>query len=96
MCLILTFVAALISGSVFLYRKNHGGSSKALFTLFCMYFAASLMWTVDSVASVAGGDEFFDISAKDAILGVLIVCLGLLSYGFLRLKDSGNSRNCNF
>ena len=45
-----------------------------------MYWGASLMWTIDGFFSVAEGEPFLNLSADDALLGLLIVICGLAAW----------------
>lgn len=88
MCLIMTIIAALAFSAVYLFQKNKGSNSKPLFSTMLMFWAAALMWSVDGIASVLEGEGFFDISKKDAELGVIIVVAGLAAYAFFRFIES--------
>ena len=48
-----------------------------------MFWAASLMWSMDGVASVLEGEGFFDLSVEDSILGAIIVASGMLVFAVL-------------
>ena len=67
-------------------RKN-GGSTKSLLTAVFMFWAASLMWCVDGIASVLEGEGFFDISAEDAVLGVIIIAAGLFVFAAMYARE---------
>lgn len=83
MCLIITTFAAVIASLVWYIRTPD--NTYRLGTLALMYWGASLMWICDGVASVIGGESFFDLSANDALLGVLIALLGLVAWLVLLL-----------
>lgn len=77
MCLILTFAAAIITSA--LYFLCPGISEKfSLEYLTLMYWGASLMWTVDGFFRLMEGENFFDLSVNDSLLGVLIITCGLI------------------
>ena len=77
MCLIITaLTAAAFTAAYFLNRKN-GRNNKSVFMAMLMFWAASLMWSMDGVASVLDGEGFFDISLEDTILGLIILASGL-------------------
>ncbi|MCR4908740.1 MAG: hypothetical protein K5985_07900 [Lachnospiraceae bacterium] len=89
MCLIITFTAAILS-TVLWYFLLH--DEKYHFTmLLYMFWGATLMWTVDGIFSYAGGEGFFDLSASDAALGMVIV-LSALAVWVVRIlvSDPGN------
>lgn len=75
MCLILTLIAALVSSALW-YKKDKSNAYK-LGTLALMFWGASLMWLVDSVFAAFAGEAFFDISADDTKLGLLIIACGV-------------------
>lgn len=55
------------------------------------------MWCVDGIASVVGGDAFFDFSAEDAVLGAIILALGFAIFAvlFLLEKKTGEELNAD-
>ncbi len=85
MCLIMTIIAALVFSLAFLKNQKKGKEVKSLFTTMLMFWAAALMWSMDGIASVLGGEGFFDLSLEDGILGFIIIASGLLIFGFLSL-----------
>ncbi len=87
MCLIMTIVAAVVFTVLFVASKKRGVASKSVFTTMLMFWAASLMWSVDGIASVLEGEGFFDISVEDTILGVIILAAGLVVFGALSAKE---------
>lgn len=86
MCLIITAIAALLFFLLGLFQKRHGKKSGNEMTVALMFSAAALMWCVDGIASVVGGEGFFDFSRKDFILGLIVVAAGCVLYGVLRLR----------
>lgn len=88
MCLIMTSVTALVFTILWLVTKIRGQERKSLFTSLLMFWAAALMWSVDGIASVIGGESFFDISMEDTILGFIILALGLAIFAFLFIRES--------
>ena len=76
MCLILCSIAAFLS----LYH-----SSFKLKLLPTMYISASIMWTVDNTIAKLSGEDFFDFSLDDTLLGFCIVVSALMFTGFVRL-----------
>ncbi|MCR4717870.1 MAG: hypothetical protein K5656_11900 [Lachnospiraceae bacterium] len=74
MCLIITACAAAITAA--LYFTKYSDEKYNLLMLVLMYLSASLMWSVDGIFSVIGGESFFDMSANDALLGLLVVVAG--------------------
>ena len=80
MCLIITIITAIVFTVAYLLKKQGGKEAKSEFMAMLMFWAASLMWSMDGVASVLGGEEFFDLSMEDTILGAIIVASGLLVF----------------
>lgn len=85
MCLIITTFAAIISTIVW-YAKAPDTTYK-IGTLALMYWGASLMWLGDAIFSVAGGEGFFDLSLDDALLGIVIVMIGLIGWLIVLLSS---------
>ncbi|MGI6212800.1 MAG: hypothetical protein ACOYJJ_09495 [Anaerovoracaceae bacterium] len=83
MCLIITAAAALIATIV--WHAKAPDNTCRIGTLALMYWGAALMWLIDSFFSAAGGEGFFDFSAGDALLGVVIVLIGLAAWALLLL-----------
>ena len=80
MCLIITACTAAAFTLAFFMKKKSGGDNKSVFMAMLMFWAASLMWSMDGVASVLEGEGFFDISLEDTILGVIILASGLIVF----------------
>ncbi len=80
MCLIMTICAALLFTLFFALAKKNNRNTKSFLTTSLMFWAASLMWSVDGIASVLEGERFFDISKEDTILGAIIIAAGLLVF----------------
>ena len=80
MCLIITICLAVAFTVAFLLNKKDGKNNKSVFLTMLMFWAASLMWSMDGVASVLGGEGFFDLSMEDTILGAIIMMSGLLVF----------------
>ena len=80
MCLITTICAAVAFTVAFLLNKKDGKENKSTFMTMLMFWAASLMWSMDGVASVLEGEGFFDLSVEDTILGAIILVSGLLVF----------------
>ena len=78
MCLIITAFAAIFSTIVWYFKLND--RKYKMGTLSLMYWGASIMWFVDGIFAVANGEKFFDISIDDAVLGLLIVAIGLIAW----------------
>ena len=81
MCEIMTIVAALVFTAVYFCGKR----SKAVFTTMLMFWGAALMWGVDCVAEKMAGEDLFDISREDTVLGFIILGAGLLVFAALSL-----------
>ncbi len=95
MCLIMTSLAALIFTVLWAVSKSKGQERKSFFTTLLMFWAAALMWSVDGVASVLGGESFFDISISDTILGFIILALGLAVFAFLFIREKSKVKKEN-
>ena len=80
MCLIMTTITAIVFTVSFFVNKKKGNVNKSVFMAMLMFWAASLMWSMDGVASVLGGEGFFDLSIEDTILGAIILISGLLVF----------------
>ncbi|HBC26515.1 MAG TPA: hypothetical protein DC013_03800 [Ruminococcaceae bacterium] len=78
MCLMITLLAAVVSTIV--WYVNAPQNKLKLGTLSLMYWGASLMWMVDGFFCIAEGEPFLDLSANDALLGLLIVICGLVAW----------------
>ena len=85
MCLIITTFAAIISTIVW-YAKAPDFTYR-IGTLALMFWGASLMWLGDAIFCVAGGEGFFDLSKDDALLGMVIVMIGLIAWLVLLLAN---------
>jgi len=80
MCLIITACTAAAFTLAFFMKKKSGRDYKSVFMAMLMFWAASLMWSMDGVASVLEGEGFFDISLEDTILGIIILASGLIVF----------------
>ena len=87
MCLIMTMIAAAVTGGIWLALAKCGRATKSLFTTFLAFLSAALMWCVDGIASVLSGEGFFDLSAEDAILGAIILAAGLVLFAALSFAE---------
>ena len=85
MCEIMTILAALAFTALYYTGKRTGRPSKAVFTTMLMFWGAALMWSVDCVANKMAGEELFDISREDTVLGFIILGAGLLVFAALGL-----------
>lgn len=86
MCLMITLLAAVVSSIV--WYANAPGGRYGLGTLSLMYWGAALMWTVDGFFCIAEGEPFLDLSLNDALLGLLVVICGLITWLLILLyKD---------
>lgn len=75
MCLILTFIAAIITTALYFLRPNFSRRF-SLEYLTLMYWGASLMWSVDGFSRLMEGESFFELTMNDTLLGILIVFCG--------------------
>lgn len=80
MCLIISACTAAVFTLAFFANKKSGGENKSIFMAMLMFWAASLMWSMDGVASVLEGEGFFDISIEDTVLGIIILASGLIVF----------------
>jgi hypothetical protein len=78
MCLIITAFAAVVTTIVWYFKAND--KTIKLGVLALMYWGATIMWLVDAIYCVAEGEPFFDLSADDALLGLVIVLCGLVAW----------------
>lgn len=84
MTLIITAAAALVVTALrFIWPEL--GSKLHLGALALMYVGASLMWSVDGIASLVEGESFVELSdsaamADDALLGLCVLVLGLAAW----------------
>ncbi len=93
MCLLMTVFAALVFTVLWAAAKKQGKKHKSLWTTLLMFWAAALMWSVDGIASVIGGENFFDISVSDTILGTIVLAAGLLIFAFLFAKEKRKAKS---
>lgn len=92
MCLIMTICAAAVTGGLYLAFSKRGRATKSLSFAALMFLSAALMWCVDGIASVLDGEAFFDLSAEDAVLGVMILALGFLIFAILSAFERAKSK----
>lgn len=78
MCLVITAFAAVITTAVWYFKENRRQLKVGWLAL--MYWGAAIMWMVDGFFAVAEGEAFLDISAGDALLGLVIVLCGLAAW----------------
>ena len=78
MCLIVTALAAVAVTLVWYFKARE--SNIRLGALVLMYWGAALMWLVDGFFSIAEGGPFLDLSVDDALLGLVVVLCGLVSW----------------
>ena len=81
MCELMTIAAALVFTALYFTCAK----TKAVFTTMLMFWGAALMWSVDCIANKLDGEELFDISREDTVLGFIILGAGLLVFGALSL-----------
>jgi hypothetical protein len=82
MTLLITLAAAVLV-TILRFAKPGVGARFHLGFLALMYWGASLMWSVDGIANLLGGESFIEISDRaamsdDALLGVCVVALGIV------------------
>ena len=81
MCELMTIAAAVVFTVLYFTRFK----TRAVFTTMLMFWGAALMWSVDCVANKMDGEELFDISREDTVLGFIILGAGLLVFAVLSL-----------
>ncbi|MDR2457839.1 MAG: hypothetical protein LBD41_05100 [Clostridiales Family XIII bacterium] len=89
MTLLLTLGAAIIAGGIRFFKPEFAIRNYIGF-LALMYFGAALMWCIDGVASLIGGEAFIDLVDKavvidDLKLGLSVIVLGLFVWFVFRL-----------
>ena len=91
MTLVITLFAAVIATAIW-YAKAPADQMR-VGVLALIYWGASLMWTVDGIACLFGGEPFIDVVDKaamfdDAMLGGVIVLTGLVAWAiYLVVRD---------
>ncbi len=83
MCLLMTAAAALICALVFCLKDRDNRLKTG--TLALIYLAAALMWCVAGSAARLYGEDFFNLSSDDALLGGVVIAGGLAVYLVLLL-----------
>ena len=84
MCELATICAAILFTAVWALSKHRGSEDSAAFTTMLMFWGAALMWGVDCTANFLDCESFFDISAKDTILGLITTASGIVVYFALK------------
>lgn len=103
MCFLITVAVAIVFSVLFVVSKKTGSTEKSngftlrkfsqpLFTTMLAFWAAAIMWSVDGIANVAGGEPFFDLSKEDVLLGVIIALCGLALFAVLSLRNTKNHK----
>ena len=93
MCLILTACAAVVSALLWNFKFRDERYNLQFLTL--MYLGATLMWSVDGIFSVMGGEGFFDLSLDDTKLGLLVVTLGVVLWAVTLIVRGVKAKNVN-
>ena len=99
MCLIITVFRAAVFSVLFIVAKKIGSAEKShgfalrkfsqpLFTTMLAFLAAAIMWSVDGIANVAGGESFLDLSKEDALLGVIVALCGIALFAVLSMRNA--------
>ncbi len=85
MCLILTSLCAIcfLGAHLSFDRQNRFKT----FTAFLFFAGAALMWSVDGIASLAEGGEFFDLSYDDFRLGLCVALLGITLWSLFMIPS---------
>lgn len=79
MCLLITAFSAIIC--FYLQKKCYFDLKR----LFVMFSSATIMWIVDCAFAKFNGEDFFDISYDDTLLGITVVFLAIVLDLILRL-----------
>lgn len=99
MCLIITVLMAAVFSVLFIVSKRNAGAenpngsalrkfSQPLFTIMLAFWAAAIMWSVDGIANIAGGETFLDLSKEDALLGVIVALCGIMLFAVLGIRNT--------
>lgn len=91
MCELMTIAAAVVF-TVLYFRFRDGVHARSLFNTMMMFWGAALMWSVDCVFSFREGEGFFDLSAHDAILGLIILACGLVFFALSAFVERKRSQ----
>ncbi len=87
MCLLITALAAIVC--VYLQKQFYFDLNR----LTVMFSSATIMWLVDCAFAKFNGEDFFDISYDDTLLGITVVFLAVVLDLILRLpKIAQNSK----
>ena len=78
MCEIMTVCAAAVLTAVYVFQRNRGCARKSVLTTALALWGAALMWSVDCMSSVLSGGPLLDMSAGDAVLGLIILAGGMI------------------
>ncbi|MBQ3273692.1 MAG: hypothetical protein IJH51_00160 [Christensenellaceae bacterium] len=93
MCLIISAIAAEVSTTLYLLSSRR--KELKLNMLMYMFIGSTLMWLVDGFFCLSEGEPFLDVSADDALLGlVIVVCavavwLAALAIGRVKAVKQG-------
>ncbi len=99
MCLLITVAVAIVFSVLFIVSKRNVGAenpncsvlrkfSQPIFTTMLAFWAAAIMWSVDGIANVAGGEPFLDLSKEDVLLGVIVALCGLAFFAVLGIRNT--------
>jgi hypothetical protein len=97
MTLVITAIAAIIVTFIRFSSPAFATRNKLGF-MALVYWGASLMWCIDGVASVVGGEGFVELSDKaamadDALLGMWVVILGFGVWIVYRLVTGARAKS---
>lgn len=85
MCLLITAFAAIIC--IFLQRNLHFDIKR----LTVMFSSATIMWLVDCTFAKAEGEDFFDLSIDDTLLGLTVVACAIVLDLIFRIPSFVNN-----
>lgn len=103
MCHLIAVAAAIVFSVLFFVSKKNDGAenpktsrlrkfTKPLFTTALAFWAAAIMWSVDGIANVLGGEPFLEISKEDSVLGVIVSLCGAALFAVLALRNLKNHK----
>ena len=85
MCELMTIAAAVAFTAWHFAAKKAGRPDGAVFTTMLVFWGAALMWSVDCVAGAMEGEPLLDMSARDAVLGAIVLAAGFAVFGVLAI-----------
>ena len=84
---LMCIAAAILFTALSALARRSGRPARALGTTALVFWGAALMWSVDCVATVLGGDGLFEEWRDDALLGALVLAAGAALFAVLRMRE---------